>query len=96
MASLRDLRERRKTVSSIQKITNAMKVVSVSKFRRAQKQMMSLRPYAEKSREIFRNLADGENGSETTDPYLMERRIEKCVMSCSSVTKACAAAITIT
>ena len=77
MATLRDLRERRKTVSSIQKITNAMKVVSVSKFRRTQKQMMNLQPYAEKSREIFANLSSGDTGAGAADPYLVKRSINK-------------------
>jgi len=77
MASLRDLRERRKTISSIEKITNAMKVVSVSKFRRTQKQMMSFRPYADKCREIFKNLSNGNTDEGEPDPYLVTREIHK-------------------
>lgn len=75
MASLRDLRSRKRTVASIQKITNAMKVVSVSKLRRTQKQVLNLRPYAQMSREIFGHLSSGESGE--GNPYLTKRPVNK-------------------
>ena len=46
MASLRDIRNRIRTVKNTQKITNAMKLVAASKLRRAQESIESTRPYA--------------------------------------------------
>ncbi|MEZ4270207.1 MAG: ATP synthase F1 subunit gamma [Myxococcota bacterium] len=46
MASLRDIRNRIKSVKSTQKITGAMKMVAASKLRRAQEAITAARPYA--------------------------------------------------
>lgn len=48
MASLKDLRVRIKSIKSTQKITAAMKMVAVSKLRKAQDRVQKARPYAEK------------------------------------------------
>lgn len=45
MATLRDIRGRISSIKSIQKITQAMKMVAASKFRRAQLAVESSRPY---------------------------------------------------
>ncbi len=47
MPSLRDLRDRIKSVKSTRKITAAMKMVAASKLRRAQEQADKARPYAQ-------------------------------------------------
>ena len=46
MPSLKDLRDRKKSVESTRKITSAMKMVSAAKLRRAQDQAVAARPYA--------------------------------------------------
>lgn len=46
MPSLKDLRDRKKSVESTRKITSAMKMVSAAKLRRAQEQAVASRPYA--------------------------------------------------
>ncbi len=46
MTSLRDYRDRIKSVKSTRKITSAMKMVAASKLRRAQEQAEASRPYA--------------------------------------------------
>jgi len=48
MPSLKDLRNRIRSVKSTQKITSAMKMVSAAKLRRAQEQAEASRPYAER------------------------------------------------
>lgn len=48
MPSLKDLRNRIRSVKSTQKITSAMKMVSAAKLRRAQEQAVASRPYAER------------------------------------------------
>ncbi|MDR0926471.1 MAG: ATP synthase F1 subunit gamma [Ignavibacteria bacterium] len=53
MATLRDIRNRIAGVTSIQKITSAMKMVSSIKSRRAQKQAESARPFNRKINEIL-------------------------------------------
>ena len=47
MPSLRDYRDRIKSVKSTRKITSAMKVVAASKLRRTQEQAQSTHPYAD-------------------------------------------------
>ena len=45
MASLKDIRDRIKSVKSIQKVTSAMKMVAAAKVRKAQEKMEQARPY---------------------------------------------------
>ena len=45
MASLKDIRDRIKSVKSIQKVTSAMKMVAAAKVRKAQDRMEQARPY---------------------------------------------------
>ena len=47
MPSLRDYRDRIKSVKSTRKITAAMKMVAASKLRRAQEQAEAAQPYAQ-------------------------------------------------
>ncbi len=56
MATLRDIRQRIQSVISIQKITQAMKMVATAKLRRAQNQVESSRPYFQKLREDITTL----------------------------------------
>ena len=56
MANLKDIRTRIKTVTSIQQVTRAMKMVAAAKLRRAQQNMEQARPYAGKINGILKNL----------------------------------------
>ena len=47
MANLKDIRNRIKSVKSIQQVTSAMKMVAAAKMRRAQENMEKSRPYSE-------------------------------------------------
>jgi F-type H+-transporting ATPase subunit gamma len=55
--SLKDLRNRIRSVRSTQKITSAMKVVAASRLRRAHEQVEAARPYAERMERVLGSLA---------------------------------------
>lgn len=57
MPSLRDLRDRIKSVKSTRKITSAMKMVAASKLRRAQEHAESSQPYAKAMSEMLARVA---------------------------------------
>ena len=57
MASLKDIRARIETTKNTQKITKAMKLVSAAKLRRAQNNIVSLRPYALTLRKVISDIA---------------------------------------
>ena len=59
MANMRSIRTRIKSVKNTQQITKAMKMVAVSKLRRAQSAMQTMTPFAEKSQEILDTLLSG-------------------------------------
>ena len=59
MPSLKDLKNRIKSVKSTQKITKAMKTVAAAKLRRAREQAEAARPYAEGMERILLSLAAG-------------------------------------
>ena len=57
MPSLKDLRNRIRSVRSTQKITAAMKMVAASRLRRAQEQAEAARPYAQRMERVLASLA---------------------------------------
>ena len=57
MPSLKDLRNRIRSVRSTQKITSAMKVVAASRLRRAVEQVEAARPYAQRMERVLGSLA---------------------------------------
>ncbi|OGX85518.1 ATP synthase F1 subunit gamma [Hymenobacter glacialis] len=56
MASLKEVRSRIQSVSSTQQITKAMKMVAAAKLRRAQDNIIRMRPYAQRLNTILANL----------------------------------------
>lgn len=71
MANLKEVRNRIVSVSSTQQITNAMKMVSAAKLRRATDAIIQLRPYANKLKEILANLSASVEGN--ASPFLENR-----------------------
>ena len=57
MATLKAIRRRIASVRNIQQITNAMRMVSAARLRRAQEAAEAARPYAEKLEAVLHNLA---------------------------------------
>ena len=56
MANLKDIRNRIKSVTSIQKVTKAMKMVAAAKMRRAQERMEEARPYENRLTDVIHHL----------------------------------------
>tara|TARA_B110000438_G_scaffold291085_1_gene327587 strand:+ start:1611 stop:2468 length:858 start_codon:yes stop_codon:yes gene_type:complete len=56
MANLKDIRNRIKSIKSIQQVTGAMKMVAAAKMRRAQENMEKTRPYSSKLAELLNEL----------------------------------------
>jgi F-type H+-transporting ATPase subunit gamma len=78
MASLRDIRKRIASVKNTQKITNAMKMVSAAKLRRAEEAIKAARPFAEKMRAVLMSLASRANPS--AHPMLEVRPVQKALL----------------
>ena len=70
MPSLKDLRNRIRSVRSTQKITSAMKVVAASRLRRAQEQAEAARPYATRMERVLASLAVAMAGHPGAPPLL--------------------------
>ena len=78
MPSLIDIRRRIRSVKNTQQITNAMKMVSAAKLRRAQEAMFAGRPYARKMLEVLNSLATRANPD--AHPLLRERPVQKVLL----------------
>ena len=75
---LKEVRNRIASVGSTRQITQAMKVVSAAKLRRAQDAITQMRPYAEKLQEILVNVSGSMESSE--NPYAIERETKKVLL----------------
>jgi F-type H+-transporting ATPase subunit gamma len=73
MASLKEVKERIKSVSSTQQITKAMKMVAAAKLRKAQDRTIQLRPYSQKLAALLANVASGSDEGMTTYSAPKER-----------------------
>ena len=79
MASLKEVRNRITSISSTQQITKAMKMVAAAKLKRAQDNIVQLRPYAGKLQEILQNVSSSASeGAETV--YSTQRPVEKVLV----------------
>ena len=56
MANLKYIRDRIKSVKSMQQVTSAMRMVAAAKLRRAQERMEQARPYEQRLQEVINNL----------------------------------------
>jgi len=69
MPSLKDIRKRIGTVKNTQKITRAMKLVAAARLRRAQQNILELRPYALKTLEVLSAVAARAAADQDEDSY---------------------------
>ncbi len=79
MANLKDIRTRIQSVGSTMQITNAMKMVSAAKLKKAQDAIEKMRPYAEKLTELLSGLSanlDAELGGD----YAAQREVKKVLL----------------
>ena len=89
--SLKQVRERIRSVENTQQITKAMKVVSAAKFRRAQQAIVQMRPYAEKLNLMLRNILSNLEGEADT-VFGQERQLHNaCVVVVTSNRGLCGA-----
>jgi F-type H+-transporting ATPase subunit gamma len=68
-----------KTVRSTQQITNAMKMVSAAKLRKAQDAITRLRPFSLKLNQMLRNILSNVDGS-VSNPYGVSRDVTKAMI----------------
>ena len=84
MASLKEVRERIRSVKNTQQITSAMKMVSAAKLRRAQQAITELRPYADKLDEMLRNILGALEGDANTEFNRVRPLTNACVVVVTS------------
>ncbi len=80
MASLKEVRNRIVSVNSTQQITKAMKMVAAAKLRRAQDNIVQMRPYAHKLGEMLSTVASSGAESASESPLKQQRPVEKVLM----------------
>jgi len=79
MANLKDIRTRIASVKSTQQVTNAMKMVSAAKLRKAQDAILQIRPYAYKLNEILSNVINNLD-SEIENKYAVRHKRERILI----------------
>ncbi|MFD2513197.1 ATP synthase F1 subunit gamma [Pontibacter locisalis] len=79
MASLKEVRGRIVSISSTQQITKAMKMVAAAKLRRAQDNILRMRPYAQRLSGILANLSSMTEGS-VNSIYTEKREINNVLI----------------
>ncbi len=75
MESTRDIKGRIKSVTNIQQITKAMKMVAAARLRKAEEKATGARPYAQKVEELLRRASSAAPGY--THPLLAERETKR-------------------
>lgn len=78
MANLKEIRTRITSVNSTRQITQAMKMVSAAKLKRAQDAIVRMRPYANKLSEILANVSASVDGSEGV--YTAQREVKNVLV----------------
>jgi F-type H+-transporting ATPase subunit gamma len=80
MASLKEVRARITSVSSTQQITKAMKMVAAAKLRRAQDNIMRMRPYAQRLSGILTNLSSLTEEGSVSNQYSEKREVNRVLI----------------
>lgn len=79
MANLKDIRTRIASVKSTQQVTNAMKMVSAAKLRKAQDAIIQIRPYADKLNEILSNISSNPD-TDIANNYAVRKKKERILI----------------
>jgi len=79
MANLKEVRNRIASVNSTQQITKAMKMVAAAKLRKAQDNIIRIRPYADKLNGVLSNLY-ASLGESFENPYAEVRDVQKVLV----------------
>ncbi len=79
MGSLKEIRSRVASVTSTQKITSAMKMVSAAKLRKAQDAILRMRPYADKLHNVLLSVGSS-LGKDYPNPFVTPRKENKILI----------------
>lgn len=79
MANLKEIRSRISSVKSTMQITNAMKMVSAAKLKKAQDAIIAMRPYAHKLAELLQNLSASVE-DKVGSPYIDRREVKNVLI----------------
>jgi len=79
MATLKEIRDRKASITSTRQITSAMKMVSAAKLRKAQEAILQYRPYVEKLHEILASVADSLR-DDRDNQYAVQRDKERILL----------------
>ncbi|MCU0449950.1 MAG: ATP synthase F1 subunit gamma [Bernardetiaceae bacterium] len=79
MPSLKEVRNRINSVRSTQQITKAMKMVAAAKLRKAQDNILQMRPYSERLQGILSNLI-ANTEEQAVNPFAEERPIQNVLV----------------
>ena len=79
MANLKEIRTRISSVKTTRQVTNAMKMVSAAKLRKAQEAVMRIRPYADKLSDILGSLSSSLDSQED-NPYSVDKGFNKILL----------------
>jgi F-type H+-transporting ATPase subunit gamma len=80
MATVRQIKRRVRSVTSIAKVTKAMELVAGSKMRRSQARALAARPYAEKMMDILGDLAKQRVEDEESHSFLTPRPVSNTLI----------------
>jgi len=75
VAGVRDIRRRIRSVTNMQQITKAMKMVAAAKLRKAQEKVVASRPYAKQIQDVLARLVQAQSGA--SHPLLEKRPVKK-------------------
>ena len=78
MATLKEIKNRITGVKSTQKITKAMKMISATKFKKAQDRIIATRPYARKMAQLLSHLVSASEN--VTNALMQEREMKKRIV----------------
>ena len=79
MSGLKEIRNRISSVSSTMQITNAMKMVSAAKLKKAQDSITATLPYSNKLSELVKNISASID-SVDSNPLFVEREVKKTLI----------------
>jgi F-type H+-transporting ATPase subunit gamma len=79
MATLRQIRQRIRSVKNISQVTRAMEMIAAAEMRRAQQATLASRNYSEKAREVMQYVATEPGRSKMLHPLLEERPNVKAI-----------------
>lgn len=75
MAGIRDIRRRIRSVSNMQQITKAMKMVAAAKLRKSQEKVVASRPYSKQIQDVLSRLVQAQ--TDVSHPLLEKRPVKK-------------------